>query len=297
MKRFLLGAAVLFVSFTSASAQFTFTSIDYPGGTLTSVRGINNHGEIVGAYRVTPPRHALLIKAGQFQPINPISVLGATLSEAWKINDRGDVVGGYFDTNGFTHGFLLRQGVLTTLDFPGASDTYARGINESGTVVGLWDLVDSNGNPLIVHGFTWNKGTFTQLDFPGAGDTAALGINDRGDIVGSWDPGIISTTEHGFVLSKGQFISFDVPFAGATLTQANDINAKGSIVGEWFDASGVSHGFLAEGANITSIDYPGAAITTAWGINSAGHIVGSHFDTLSSSSRGYLAQPSKKGKP
>lgn len=35
MKKFLLGAAVLFVSFTSASAQFTFTSIDYPGGTQT----------------------------------------------------------------------------------------------------------------------------------------------------------------------------------------------------------------------------------------------------------------------
>jgi uncharacterized membrane protein len=98
------------------------------------------------------------------------------------------------------------------------------------------------------------------------------------------------------VLSKGQFISFDVPFAGATLTQANDINAKGSIVGEWLDASGGIHGFLVEGAEFTSIDYPGAAITSVWGINSAGQIVGNHFDTVNSTSRGYIAQPVKKGK-
>ena len=84
---------------------------------------------------------------------------------------------------------------------------------------------------------------------------------------------------------------------GATLTQGNDINASGSIVGTWVDASGGIHGFLAVGANFSSIDYPGAAITSAWGINSAGQIVGNHFDTVNSTSRGYLAQPGNKGKP
>ena len=128
MKRFLLGAAVLFVSFTSASAQFTFTSIDYPGGTQTKIRGINDHGEIVGGYRVMPPGHALLISGGQFLPLDPNSVLGTDASAAWKINDRGDVVGLYAGSDGLSHGFLLRKGVLTTLDFPGASDTYATGI-------------------------------------------------------------------------------------------------------------------------------------------------------------------------
>jgi len=298
MKKFLLGgAAVLLVSFTSASAQFTFTSIDYPGGTLTTTRGINNHGEIVGAYRIVPPRHALLVKAGKLAPIDPNSVLGTNFSEAFKNNDRGDVVGDYLDDNGFAHGFLLRKGVLTPIDFPGASNTEAHGINDSGTVVGQWDIVDSSGNVVVIHGFTWNNGNFTQVDFPESGDTSVNGINARGDFVGVWDTGLTSPIVHGFVFSKGQFISFDVRFAGATLTQANDINAKGSIVGEWLDASGGIHGFLAEGAKFTSIDYPDAAITSAWGINSAGQIVGNHVDTLSSSSRGYFAQPGKKGKP
>jgi hypothetical protein len=33
---------------------------------VTPALGINNHGEIVGSYRIAPPRHALLIRAGQF---------------------------------------------------------------------------------------------------------------------------------------------------------------------------------------------------------------------------------------
>jgi uncharacterized membrane protein len=298
MKRLLLVAVVLAVSLSAALAQLAFTSIDYPGGTVTTTRGINNHGEIVGGYRVVPqPPHALLIKGGQFVPIDPASVLGMHFSQAFKNNDRGDVVGQYVGNDGFTHGFLLHKGVLTTLDFPTATNTYAFGINESGTIVGGWDIFDSSGNLLVQHGFTWNDGNFTQVDFPGSGDTSVNGINARGDFVGIWDTGITATVFHGFVFTHGQYISFDVPFAGATITQGNDVNASGSIVGTWVDASGGMHGFLAVGANFTSIDYPGAATTSAWGINSAGQIVGNHFDTVNATSRGFIAQPGNKGKP
>src|SRR5215467_11818344 len=144
MRRFSLLAFILLATATSAYAQFTFTSIDFPGGTLTTARGINNHGEIVAAYRIEPPRHALLIKAGQFIPLAPTTILGTNFSEAFKINDRGDIVGIFLDDNDFAHGFLLSKGVLTTLDFPGASETFATGINESGTVVGFWDLLDAD---------------------------------------------------------------------------------------------------------------------------------------------------------
>src|SRR5216684_6133804 len=71
MKRLLLLTFIVFSGIPSAHAQFTFTSIDFPGGTLTTARGINNHGEIVGAYRIVPPRHALLVKDGQYIPLAP----------------------------------------------------------------------------------------------------------------------------------------------------------------------------------------------------------------------------------
>jgi len=44
MKRFSRLAFTLLAFVASAYAQFTFTSIDFPGGTLTTARGINNHG-------------------------------------------------------------------------------------------------------------------------------------------------------------------------------------------------------------------------------------------------------------
>ncbi len=297
MKRCFLLAIVLLAALTSAYAQFTFTSLDFPGGTLTTARGINNHGEIVGAYRIVPPRHALLLKAGQYIPLAPDTVLGTNFSEAFKSNDRGDVVGQYIGDDGFSHGFLLSQGVVTTLDFPGASETLAFGINESGTVVGYWDLLDADGNLLAIHGFKWKDGAFTQVDFPGAVDTAVLGINARGDLVGGWDTGITSPNEHGFVCPKrGQCFSFDVPFPGATLTQADDINAHGHIAGGYIDANGVLHAFLVVGANFTSFDFPGGTDTIAWGINSAGQIVG-RYDVADGSVHGFLAQPNKKSKP
>jgi uncharacterized membrane protein len=294
MKRFSMFALVLFAFVASAAAQFTFTSIDFPGGTLTTARGINNHGDIVGSYRVVPPRHALLIKGGNFIPLAPTTVLGTNFSEAFKSNDRGDVVGDFIGDDGFTHGFLLSQGVVTTLDFPGASDTEAFGINESGTIVGQWDLLDAFGNLLIVHGFIWNNGSFTEFDFPGAGDTSLFGINASGDLVGGWDPGLTAPVEHGFVCTKGQCFSFDFP--GAPITQGDDINALGQIAGVYIDASGGEHGFLAVGANFTTLDFPGALVTGAWGINSAGQIVGI-YRNADNVPHGFLAQPDNKAKP
>jgi uncharacterized membrane protein len=293
MKKLLLLVCTLLVLVASSYAQFTFTSIDCPGAAITTARSINNHGEIVGVHW----RRAVLIKGGECIPLAPTTVLGARPSEAFKINDRGDVVGNFYGYDGFHHGFLLsKEGVLTTLDFPGASETYAYGINESGTVAGCWNLLDSDGNWLAGHGFIWKDGSFSQVDFPGSfAATAVSGINARGDLVGNWGPDISSPILHGFVFSKkGQFISFDVPIAGSTWTQPNDINAMDQIVGLYIDAAGVLHGFLQVGATFTSVDFPGAAYTTAWGINNTGQIVGNHYDTADGPSRGYLAQPIKK---
>src|SRR5690242_10677496 len=117
MRRFRSLLFLLLAFAASTYAQITYTSLDFPCGTLTTTRGINNHGDIVGAYRVVPPRHPLLIKHGQYIPLAPNTILGTTLSEAFKINDRGDVVGAWVDDAGFSHGFLLsNRGNVTTLD-------------------------------------------------------------------------------------------------------------------------------------------------------------------------------------
>ena len=87
MKIRLLVVVMLLSSVTPAIAQYIFTSIDDPTAQATSIRGINNHGEIVGAYRKGPLRHALLIKDGQFVPLDPTSILGTNFSETKAIGN------------------------------------------------------------------------------------------------------------------------------------------------------------------------------------------------------------------
>ena len=102
---------------------------------------------------------------------------------------------------------------------------------------------------------------------------------------------------HGFVCPRGrQCFSFDVPVAGATVTQADDINAHGEIVGVYFDVNGLIHAFLVFGGNFTSFDFPDATDTLAWGVNSAGQIVG-RYDLADGSVHGFVAQAARKGKP
>jgi uncharacterized membrane protein len=290
MKKFLLLTMIVAATATAAYAQFTYTSLDFPGGDATTARGINNSGDIVGAYRITntPPRHALLIRRGQLLPLAPSTVLAADYSEALKINDRGDVVGQYITDDGVSHGFLLSKGVVTTLDFPGASDTYAFDINEAGVVVGYWDILDALGNVLATHGFVWTNGTFSEVNFPDSADSVVLGINAEGEYVGERDSDITSTVGHAFLYTDGHFTSFDFP--EATLTQADDINERGQIVGVYIDGNCGTHGFLKSRDSYTSIDFPGAAVTAAWGINDRGQIVGVHRDTVGAKPRGFIAQ-------
>src|SRR5882724_9276550 len=70
---------------------------------------------------------------------------------------------------------------FTTLDVPGATNTFAHGINPAGQIVGTF-LVGRF--PDTLHGFLTKGATFTTLDVPGAAFTEAYGINPAGRIVG-----------------------------------------------------------------------------------------------------------------
>jgi probable HAF family extracellular repeat protein len=305
MKQVTLLAFALLVFVASAYAQFKFTSLDFPGGNLTTGRGINNHGDIVGAYSIGGPRHALLIKKGQYIPIAPDSILGINYSEATSINDRGDITGQMIDENGFVHGFLVIDGAVTILDVPGASDTFALGINDSGLVVGYWDLLNPDFSYQANLGFTWQDGAFidTQINFPGAvgalPGSALFGVNSRGDLSGVWLPDLNGIIEHGFVCPKtAPCFSYDAPAPGTFFTDGKGINDHGQIVGIYINdaVNFVDHSYLMSGATFTSFDFPGSIKTDAFGINSAGQIVGKYTDA-NGVLHGFLAQPIQKGKP
>jgi uncharacterized membrane protein len=276
-----LAATVLVVGLLAASARanaeaFTpgnhgfldtsgsLTQIDVPGATFTQALGINDAGQIVGAFDKSSfsplPTHGFLDTGGNFTQID---VPGANLTQANGINDAGQIVGNFDDNKG-GHGFLNTGGSFTQIDVPGARLTRAYGINDAGQIVGVYGISPST----IDHGFLDTGGSFTQIDVPGAIQTRVYGINGVGQIVGSFFSG---TGNHGFLDTGGSFTQIDVP--GATFTQALGINDAGQIVGSFSNSTG-THGFLDTGGNITQIDVPGASKTGANGINDTGQIDG-----------------------
>jgi uncharacterized membrane protein len=74
------------------------------------------------------------------------AALDAALTIPNGINASGQIVGSYWDGS-TNHGFLLDQGIYTTIDVPGAYSTSAYGINDSGQIVGSYS--DAFGT----HGF------------------------------------------------------------------------------------------------------------------------------------------------
>jgi uncharacterized membrane protein len=163
---------------------------------------------------------------------------------------------------------LTTPNTFTSIDFPGAAETYATKVNDFGDVVGIYA-----GNSGLYHGFKLSGGTFTSIDFPGAAETNAWDINSAGVIVGTY---VINDRQHGFRLSGGNFTTIDFP--GARDTNCTGINDTGDLTGFYtVGLSLVSHGFKMVGGSFTAIDFPGAVSTGAFDINNAGDIVGGYF--------------------
>jgi uncharacterized membrane protein len=256
-----------------------------------------------------------------------IRVPGSVETQPRGINARGHIVGTYVDRNGASHGFLLRKGVFTTIDFPGESDFQAaRGINARGDIVG--NFADS-----AVHGYLLSDGVFTQIDYPGASETFVHGINNAGDILGKfpdhqgfirkdgkfhavevpggWGVNLFAAQDNGRVLAgtlltddgfsafvgsrRGGFTVFHHP-EGVSCTSLRSINQRGDLVGTFWGSpeepcsEAVQHGYVLRDGQFIQIDYPGAAATDAFASNDDGVVVGRYF-TQSGKVRGFMAVP------
>src|SRR5579884_2197670 len=215
------------------------------------------------------------------------------------INNQGQMVGEYWDSTSHIYGFLLNNGVYTTLDVPNATaevgygNTFASGINDKGQIVGYY--FDSAGG---AHGFLLSQGVYTTLDDPNAGSgTYALGINNQGQIVGTYFDS--AGGAHGFLLNKGVYTTLDDPNAGSSIygsgTLAGGINDKGQIVGQYYDSTGGVYGFLLSKGVYTTLHDPNAVAeaglgTYAAGINNQGLIVGGYLDS-NGAENGFLLIP------
>ncbi len=286
-----IGAA--FATSSIAWAQ-SYTTVDYPGATATTLNGgPNPQGTSVGSYTTSGITHGFtLTKKGVFTSFDPP---GSTFTSPAFISPQGDIVGGYNDASSVSHGFILSGGHYTTVNYPGAAGTILSGLNPSGEVAGAYcsdPACGTTGSTNQEHSFTVSKtGVFTGFDPPGAVSSEASNVNPSGAVVGSYDNSVETTCSaqcQGYLLYHGTFTTIDFP--GAIFTFAGASNPEGNIVGEETDTSGVGHSFLLSNGVFTSFDPPGAVFSDASGINPGGTIVGIYFDSAFVE-HGYIRTP------
>ena len=169
----------------------SYTTVDYPGAAGTALSSINPSGELSGAtcsdpacgvFGATNVTHSFLVsKKGVFS--STFDPPGATSSTTSVVIPSGAVVGAYTNVSGTTcstqcQGYMLFHGTYATINYPGATFTFAGGANAEGNIVGIYNDASDAG-----HGFLFN-GAYTSFDYPGASFTEATGINPSGVIVG-----------------------------------------------------------------------------------------------------------------
>ncbi|MBV8742961.1 MAG: hypothetical protein JOZ12_14325 [Sinobacteraceae bacterium] len=251
-------ATVLAPAVTSA-AQYTVTTVDYPGfAGYTMVNGINDAGRVVGDFSIPGTQ----LTYGFSRSGAPFSLLPSVPcttpvceTTPLAINARGDVAGEFSNNVAHRQVFLIHAGVLQLIAIPSTSQlALFGGLNERGDVAGYFQ---TNRGP--IHMFTYSKSVFTDIPVPSDFvDVTATGINNGGDITGAYDD---ARGLHGFIDKKGRFTRFDFP--GGINTRPEAINEPGDIVGSYATGPGgtVLHGFLLSHGKFASVDFPGGVNT------------------------------------
>jgi probable HAF family extracellular repeat protein len=153
---------------------------------LETAYAINEAGQIVGRHSVGDNVfHAFVLVNGN---TTDLGTLGGANGEALAVNKNGQVVGDSDTTEGPAHAFIFDHSQLKDLGtLPGFNNrSYARGINNSGDIVGESDSADQK------RAFLYTKGQLIELDklaenLSDGGFISldvAYGINDKGWIVG-----------------------------------------------------------------------------------------------------------------
>jgi probable HAF family extracellular repeat protein len=277
MRSSLLVGAIVVMALSRVHGKqgtFVFSTIDFPGATLTNAQGINAGGDVVGFYNDTAGRtHGFVYSGGNFQSVD---YPDAKSTQLRGIGPSGDVVGSYQRQNESgavpAHGFLLtRQGEYHTVDYPGHQNTIAQRILPNGTILGCYHDADTMGT---MHGMTVSRRGFDAI---AEGMSMHNGATPDGRLIVGLFTDMADNRGKGYLFDGSRFTPFEVP--GATLTAAWDINPARVVVGVYRDGAGLFHGFTYDGESFGRVDYPGATATRVFGINASGDLVGAYVDT------------------
>jgi probable HAF family extracellular repeat protein len=168
------------------------------------------------------------------------------------------------------HAFLYGGGKLTDLGaLPGYPMSFAAGINTPGQVVGASFTADD----AHWHAFLYSGGTMTDLGTLGGANSRAAGINASGQVVG--ESNTAGGDTHAFRYGGGHMTDVGGLGGGYVNSSATAINASGQVVGVSYTAdSKYGHAFRYSNGTMVNLGGLGGTWSAALGINTAGQVVG-----------------------
>lgn len=248
-----------------------------PGRASSGARAVNDRGTVVGwsgSATTFAQDRAFIYARGQMTEIAPLP--GDTYSQAYGINSSGVVVGAsgttinppstYLPKNSF----IYTNGALTAVSgFSGTDNfTYAKDINDAGTIVGYW----YSGSGIKAY-YTYPGGISFYASVSGPTPQFVNAINNQGVAVGS-----SSGSGRAAIYAPSQYTVEITPllpgFSGARST-ARGINDHNEIVGAFSDDFLYSRAFLYHNGTLTNLGtLPGDETSRAHAINNSATIVG-----------------------
>jgi probable HAF family extracellular repeat protein len=168
-------------------------------------------------------------------------------------------------------------------DVPNGSQTFARGINARGDIIGSY--VDPEG---VGHDFILHNRVYTNIDYPGNAAANARAFNAQGDIVGVLND---ADGAHGFLFRDGQLTKIDYP--GASSTVAFGINNSGDITGRYSTAGG-TFGFILSNGVFHNVHIAAGSTSGVYGAEDNGLVlVGDVVLKSDSSDHGFVKRHSE----
>lgn len=204
------------------------------GGTAC---GINDAGQVI-------VDDGYLWENGQVTDLGGFG--GSFGTVAADVNDAGLVVGHSSTSlpNNPSRAFIWKQGRMTDLGTLDGPESFARGINNLGQMVGYSTYLPDTGKPnQPVHAFLWQDWLMYDLGAQGGTNSQANDINDSGLIVG------VANTVGGCVWQDRVLYDLDECVVnlspGSNIGEASAVNNRGQILGRGYDAAtGVGSPYL-----------------------------------------------------
>ncbi len=251
------------------------TNLGNFGGDGGEAYAVNDSNYVVGAADLpSGAMHPFIWSSGVGK--TDIGAPGAEFAVAWDINNSNQVVGQTEVSPLVDRAFIwtAETGIQTLGTLPGGSSSTARGINETGQVVG-----ESNTPGGQTHAFLYN-GKMADLGTLGGNLSIAYEVNDAGKVVGysRLNNNGINPPYHAFLYTANTGMN-DLGAFGGAASVAFDINNQDQIVGYAEATPGVHHAFIYDAQNGMRdlndvLQGSGWTLQEARSINNAGQITG-----------------------